>query len=403
MVVCYFLPMREERLPPMDLRRTTVAVLVLLGGSACASTRTTIAVNGATFDVSSSEADTAAELDQQATGSASARCNFWAARKKDAYADGSKGFRAWVDAERRAACSKAPDPDATSATSAVKPATTATVTPSDPSSRRYLVSPPPPAVSVGGAVLQPSAGPPGVPAYRPRDNEIGGAFTLSYFEMPSERLVRLAENTSVDVVRTGRGNGVNFALVRIVDAGGLADRGSLFIVLANRLAPAPTGAPPSRAAAPMREAAAVAQQALSEDVRKELETGRCTDAHATEMQHTLQRFTELLDGRMRGDPVSVVEHALLVATDAGTSTSLTVGLPGEAHVFAVGYDPKLALKVSDAQGYAVQTESRYAERADLLRLASRTRTRMLQANGMQRLNVTVTGQGCVLVFLARKY
>jgi hypothetical protein len=251
-------------------------------------------------------------------------------------------------------------------------------------------------------VLQPERAPSGVAAYAPRPTELDGAFSLSYFEMPSERLIRLPPNTSVDVVRSGKASGIEFALVRVVDAGGIAATGTEVIVMTKSLAATSSGPPPAETGRAEREAREARQRGTEEMIAREVKTGRCTDEHAAEMQLVLQRAGRLFESGNGGGKsiVTVLGHKLVVATDQGSSASFGIGIEGEHHIFALGYDRQLKLEVRNAQGYPVTSTSGYADTLESLKFPIRSRT--LRANSRQTIDVSVTGQGCTLLFLVRR-
>lgn len=221
-----------------------------------------------------------------------------------------------------------------------------------------------------------------------------------------DRTTWLPPNTAVDVVRrielrgTGvQGTACGLVAVRVVDAGGAAEPGSVFAIPAGLVADQPSGDSPAEAVQRKRAEGKAAQDervaAARAVVERELQTGRCSDEHVERLRGGLQ----LLTASIKNDPWLIVAHKFAVATKDGALLSLTAGTAGEHHVFAVAFR-KGELTALDAQGYRVGAASDYdALVAGAFNLP--TRSAVVTTNAGDELKLKVKGEGCALVLALR--
>jgi hypothetical protein len=255
------------------------------------------------------------------------------------------------------------------------------------------------------------------------------------FLNPPNDAVRLPKNSSVEVVRYlrnlrdedhmrrpggapgprwggARGPGPNecsFALVRIVDAGGEAEAGRLYRMPRQVLSEQTAGTSPADQVKQREEKQAEAARRMAE---AEVTSGKCSDAHVDYLRQGLGVLSSYL-GASSSEVLELGAHAFAVATDTSTPLTLTTGLGGEEHPFAVAFEPfaggylppapsATVFEVLDEQGYPVKTESR------LMTIVSSafnlpTSGYVLQANANATLKMSLKGHGCVLLFVVRRY
>ncbi len=145
-----------------------------------------------------------------------------------------------------------------------------------------------------------------------------------------------------------------------------------------------------RAAA--REAAERQQQV---DVQAEVQSGRCTDAHAEQLQRGLDQVVDF----WRNEPLQVVTHKIVVLTAAGIGLEMRLVLPGEYHVFAVQPDGRVPqLSVLDGDGYEVKRESQWG---GVFPASARSR-RLQWSDPSEPMLLKVAGQGCAMIVLVQR-
>jgi len=214
--------------------------------------------------------------------------------------------------------------------------------------------------------------------------------------------------------------------VRIVDAGGAVKPGRLFVAWAGELSPTrPADASPAEQVQKQREVeqqkhaaqererqekmrqeqarkAEVARKAR-EIPQQEIQSGRCERKRHAQIQQTVQGlsqwFKSLSDYRAT---YIFAAHETVIATPSGTEITLSAGLRGEIHFFAVAFDP-IKLAVFDRRGNPIQTGSQYETMVKNVVGGGEVDSRMTIANTAEKFRVKVAGLGCALVVAVRKY
>ena len=223
-----------------------------------------------------------------------------------------------------------------------------------------------------------------------------------------DRTTWLPANTSVDVLRRLEllGTGVEGIMcgliaVRVVDAGGAVEPGTVFALPAGLVVDQASG--PSPAEAVQRKIAEIksAKDARIARVReasdREVTTGRCSDEHIERLRRGLQ----ILDSIIRNERWILAAQKFIVATKDGASLSFAAATSGEHHIFAVGFG-KPDLSVIDAQGYGVRSSSIFDPMVETS-FNLPTRSAVVTATTGDEMKLNVKGHGCALVIALHRF
>jgi hypothetical protein len=147
--------------------------------------------------------------------------------------------------------------------------------------------------------------------------------------------------------------------------------------------------------------AAQAQQAAAAVEAEEVRTGRCEQSRASNMQNVAAGLGRLASDGLSGGGESfmVIDKKIIVATPAGTATTLDAKAGGSEHVFLVSFAP-MSLDVQSA-GYPVSAHSPY-ETVVRSTTGGRVDSRTLHANMGEQLQAKATGRGCALLVLMQQ-
>ena len=225
---------------------------------------------------------------------------------------------------------------------------------------------------------------------------------------PRHQTTWLPPNTSVDVLRRLqlRGTGVEGSLcglvaVRVVDAGGAVEPGTVFALPAGLVVDQASGISPAEAVRRKNAEVNAAKDARVAGAReaadREVATGRCSDEHVQRLRDGLQ----VLGSAIRDERWVLAGHKFAVATKDGAALSFTAATPGEHHIFAVAFG-KADLSAVDAQGYRVGSSSVFDPMvAGAFSLP--TRSAVVTATGGDEMKLSVKGHGCALVIALHRF
>jgi hypothetical protein len=135
----------------------------------------------------------------------------------------------------------------------------------------------------------------------------------------------------------------------------------------------------------------------------EIDAGRCSDAHHAALERALAALKPILEGSAGSDTWLLVAQDYVVATDAGEGLVFSARVHGEYQILVLGIG-SARLEVRDGQGYlASRPADRAANTLNALANDFARDTRAVQANAGDKLQVTVKGAGCSLVFVFVAY
>lgn len=224
---------------------------------------------------------------------------------------------------------------------------------------------------------------------------------------PAYQMTMLPPNSKVQILRRwpGPDEQCTKAIIRVVDAGGKARQGALFVVDLDQLSAKLTGPSAAETAAAQEESRALVQETRRQEEAalsaQESKDGRCDANRSAQLQAALQVAKSLFQGMSDANEVFRLDvHKILAAKPNSASVSWQAVAGGEIHVFAIGYN-KLKLDVEDAEGNSAAIGSPYEML--MSNLGGNISSRVIQVNSGETFTVRVQGLGCALVAAFRRF
>lgn len=135
-----------------------------------------------------------------------------------------------------------------------------------------------------------------------------------------------------------------------------------------------------------------------ERIEQELATGKCAQLHARAFEQLLVRQVPVAKRAIEHDgPVDIGPHKLFVATETPEDFEFQAKLGGLYNIFVIGVDDVKVVAAADGSGTPATVASVY-EIANLFG-SPYLDSRVVRAQPLEKLSLSVAGQGCALLLV----